>query len=137
MRILRSETTPLGHAPDGWTRLEFPGVVPPSLNEYLREYRHWAKRRRLRRTWAWRLTVELARVAPGVTGPDQPKMSVNVIIYRPRRLDKDGAYGGCKPVLDAMRDVGLIRNDSERWLDLGVSQMIGPPKTVIEFRECK
>jgi hypothetical protein len=37
-----------------------------------------------------------------------------------------------------MRDVGLIRNDSPKWLDLGVCENRDDgPFTVIEFEEAK
>ena len=37
-----------------------------------------------------------------------------------RRLDLDNVWGGCKSLVDSLRDVGLIRNDSPRWCDLGI-----------------
>jgi hypothetical protein len=53
-------------------------------------------------------------------------------------IDRDNLYGSCKPLIDAMRDVGLIRNDSPKWLDLGVCENRDDgPFTVIEFEEAK
>jgi hypothetical protein len=116
----------------GWTLITIPDV-PPSLNKYLRM--HWAVKKRLRQHWAWALKVALARVGFSPAGERTPKMSVNITIFLSRRFDRENSWGGCKPIIDAMRDVGLIRNDSERWLDLGVAQTIGEPHTVIEFRK--
>jgi hypothetical protein len=125
----------LGERPSGWTRIEI-NDVPPSANELRREYRHWAVYRDLREKWTWLLQAELVWLRLSFVRELRPKMSVNITIYRPRRLDDDNARGGCKPVWDAMKDIGLIRNDSLKWLDSGVSQMIGPERTIIEFREC-
>ena len=122
---------PLGERPDGWTRIEFDDV-PESINAFMRL--HFGERKRLREKWAWRLKLALMRLGYDLS-LEAPKMSVNFTIHRPRRLDRDNNWGACKVIVDAMRDINFIRNDSEVWLDEGVSQMIGPERTVIEFRE--
>jgi len=98
--------------------------IPPSMNQVMRM--HWAERRRLRSTLQWELTAALAdggtKLPPLLFGKTAPRRRVIVHVYRPRRLDPDNA--GPKILLDAMRDIGLIRNDSPRWLLLEVVQFI-------------
>jgi len=70
----------------------------------------------------------------------ETKRSVTVKLYRKgRRFDKDNAYGAAKILLDSLRDLGLIYNDSERWLDLSVCQELDHknPRTVIEIKDFK
>lgn len=84
---------------------------------------HWAVKRRLRKNLAWEIiwatsTTE-RKAEPG-------RMRVSIEIWRApkpgrkmtRRLDPDNLVGGCKILIDAMRDAGLLKNDSPRWLDL-------------------
>ena len=101
-------------------------TLPTSTN--MLERMHWAVKRRMRRGFAWELRAALADIdltpAPLIESPRPGKRRVSITIYRPRRLDPDNCAGGLKPLLDAMRDVGLIRNDSPRWLELVVDQRI-------------
>ena len=98
--------------------------IPPSANVVMRM--HWGQRKRLRSQLQWELTAALAdmgrKLPPLLYGKTAPKRRVTVTTYRPRRLDPDNA--GPKILLDAMRDIGLIRNDSPKWLELVVEQKI-------------
>jgi Holliday junction resolvase RusA-like endonuclease len=98
--------------------------IPPSANEVMRM--HWAQRKRLRSRLQWELAAALAdigmKLPPLLYGKMAPKRRVTVTVYRPRRLDPDNAQP--KILLDAMRDIGLIRNDSPRWLELVVNQHV-------------
>ena len=100
--------------------------IPPSMNMLMRM--HWAQRKRLRSQLQWELTAALAetgrKLPPLLYGKTAPKRRVTITTFRPRRLDPDNAAGGCKVLLDAMRDIGFIRNDSPRWLELVVNQHI-------------
>ena len=104
--------------------------IPPSMNQVMRM--HWAERKRLRSQLQWELTAALADVGrklpPPLYGKAAPRRRVTITTYRPRRLDPDNAQP--KILLDAMRDIGLIRNDSPRWLELVVNQ-------AIEKRDCR
>ena len=111
-------------------------VVPPSFNVYDRM--HWAVKKKLRETLGrrvmfalfeqgWRMPADRAEVPP---------MMVSVVICRPRRLDPDSATASLKPLLDGMRDVRALRNDSPRWLKLEVDQEISAvPRTEITISE--
>jgi|WetSurSiteA1Bulk_404760.scaffolds.fasta_scaffold00047_10 hypothetical protein len=42
----------------------------------------------------------------------------------PRRYDEDNLEGGMKPVIDCLRALRLIYNDSPRWLEKKISQKL-------------
>jgi hypothetical protein len=112
-------------------------AVPPSLNKYLRM--HWAVKKKLRYTLGNLIVIGLGGAE---VDKNPPKMRVQISVHskgaRARMIDRDNLYGSCKPLIDAMRDVGLIRNDSPKWLDLGVCENRDDgPFTVIEFEEAK
>jgi hypothetical protein len=111
----------------------------PSANEIIRM--HWAERKRLR----LRLAKEIwgRYLLDGYHGDIEKdrgkkvKKSVTITLYRKgRRFDKDNAYGAVKILIDALRDVGFVYNDSEKWLDLGVCQELDHehPRTEIEIK---
>ena len=106
--------------------------VPPSLNKYLRM--HWAEKARLR----GRIGREIAATMIDF-GYEIPKgkVIVRIALFHPRLFDDDNATGACKPLLDGMRDAGLIRNDSPTWMRLEVSQKRDNknPRTEIEIEE--
>ena len=117
-------------------------MVPPSLNKYLRM--HWAVKKKLR--WNYQHLLLLALADAVIDEPEKdnppPKMRVQINVHSKgataRRLDIDNLYGSVKVLCDAMRDVGLIRNDSPRWLDLGVCEKREDgPFTILEFEEAK
>ena len=45
-------------------------------------------------------------------------MTVQLTIYNARRYDEDNLQGCQKPVLDALKNLGYIYDDSPRWLSL-------------------
>jgi Holliday junction resolvase RusA-like endonuclease len=107
--------------------------LPPSANQYQRS--HWAVKRKLRNMFGQNVRMETRLVNP--MAEVKGKRRVKISIYRPRRLDFDNAVGGCKPLVDSLRDIGLIKNDSPRWLDLEVEQFIDRknPRVEIEITE--
>ena len=109
----------------------------PSNNKLLRM--HWAERRRLKAVF---ITEIWANLVGGVDFPikrEQIKKKLIVTLYRRgRRYDKANAYGGAdKMIVDPLRDLGLIWNDSKPWLDLDVRQELDHenPRTEIEIEE--
>jgi len=68
------------------------------------------------------------------------KMRVKVVSHRKKLMDLDNLFGGLKVVLDAMRGIGLIQDDSPEHIDLDVSQVKIPGKTKafteIHLEEC-
>jgi len=92
-------------------------AVPPSLNKLMRM--HWAAKSRLRSKYGNAVFALLS--AKGWRFREKnniPRASVKIIVYqRTRRLDQDNLIGGMKPLIDGMRDAGVIRNDSPAWID--------------------
>ena len=94
----------------------------------------WAAKKRLRA----RLGREI-RAAIGVPAFPvlEEKMRLRVHAYHEtRRLDPDNVIGGLKVAIDAMRDVGLIWRDSEKWLVIDEPKQSidrDNPRTVIEI----
>ena len=108
-------------------RIEIP-VIPPSLNVQLRM--HWATRRRLNDNWDTWVWAHLRGYKHG-----NRKQRVTITIHRQRLLDKDNAYGACKPCVDALKGFYIV-DDTAEWLDLHVEQQKCARKdvrTVIEI----
>jgi hypothetical protein len=101
-------------------KILIPGMVPPSPNELRRKYRSPFAYRRLRDTWQQAIV--------GLTGPSdrtmlrnygqKSRMTVQLTIHNARRYDEDNLHGCQKPVLDALKNLGYIRDDSPKWLAL-------------------
>lgn len=115
-------------------------VIMPSLNKQLRM--HWAKRQRLNKNIAWHLRSVMGREE--IAHRDRiAHVTIKVFSNAPktaggraRRLDRDNLFGGQKPLVDALRHCGIIKNDTDLWLDLGVVESRDPvsePRTEIEI----
>lgn len=87
----------------------------PSLNQLLRM--HWAKRRRMAKGAA--LAIRMQTLAAPVASE---KRRVRIERHGKKTLDEDNAYGGCKLVIDCLKDLDLLVDDSPRWLELEVTQ---------------
>jgi hypothetical protein len=108
--------------------------IPPSLNE-LRKKGHFAYRD-LRLAWEkdlWICTgsgeksLELQRQASWLS-----PLAVTVHVYRRRELDYDNLVGGMKPVLDALVNIGYLRDDSPQHITVTYLQASPfKPRTVI------
>lgn len=105
--------------------LEVP-VVPKSLNAYMGRSR-WAWRGEKAR-WVTRLSHAwlLAKVRGAQPWPTPPPRPVRVTVERitPRAdaLDADNAHGACKPILDALRHLQLLADDTAAAITLTVLQ---------------
>lgn len=107
--------------------LSIPGWVPPSLNEWQRM--HWAKRGRVKNTAALLVMQALTeghKSLPRFRG----KVSIEITLSYPRNLrDEDNLVASVKPLLDAIRGLGVIVDDSPKWLELSVKQAKGRRQT--------
>ena len=95
---------------------------PPSGNVMRRKYRHPHAYARLRNDWQRTIWAFLA---PGNrrTACLESKMRVMVTIEHARLYDADNAISGCKPLLDSLTRLVLIRDDSPEWMELEVRQV--------------
>jgi hypothetical protein len=114
--------------------------VTPSLNKLLGM--HWQARRKLRPQYAW--AIKVAMIEAGWSAELEmwpelpPKMRVQITSHRKALLDKDNLVGGAKPLLDALKDVHAIRNDSPDWVTVEYLQVVDKAqKTVIDMEPMK
>lgn len=94
-------------------------VIMPSLNNQLRS--HWAVRKRTKDNAAWHVRAVMGRKS--IDHLDR-FANVRITVYsnapkasggRARRLDTDNLIGGQKPLVDAMKQAGLLKDDSPKW----------------------
>jgi hypothetical protein len=103
--------------------------APPSLNQTLRM--HWSERRRLKQLWIKEIWV--AAFEAKIRSEPRMKSKVEIDRRSPKLLDEDNCYGAIKVVLDALKDCGLIEDDSPEHIELRVSQSRGAPQTTIRI----
>ena len=123
-------------------RLEV-AAAAPSPNELRRRYRHWAAYKRLREDWEQRLFLAVPgrqrRAWLRMVVEKRPRVRVEVTVFRKRPLDPDNLTGSLKPVLDGMKNLGLIVDDSKEWIELGPTKQERArgmrEATVIELEE--
>lgn len=111
--------------------LEIPEFTP-SLNVLMRKYRHPLARKRLRERYGWLLVAVAGFSASDcVSGPE--KRYVRIKSFRRNSVDADNLAGGAKVLLDAMRDVRLIYDDSPEYLEVEYEQEMDRdnPRTLI------
>jgi len=95
--------------------------VMPSLNQQLRMH-HYA-RMRLKKKCAKDVDDALKASGYKVTEMIYPsRRMVTIISYRKRLLDEDNNVGSTKPLLDAVKDMGLIWDDSPKFCELVTRQ---------------
>lgn len=105
---------------DGYKRRQaeknvFIPVVTPSMNRLLHSWKtyHYSYKR------PWGRTISLffqSRKAEKI------RRYILIVTYHNRFYDKDNHIGGCKPVIDALRKLGWIWDDSTAWLDAQYEQ---------------
>lgn len=111
----------------GWPALFVIQRVPTlGLNPMLRQ--HWKKRDEEQEAWLWELACALeAHDRRWLRAPVIKKQRVRVQIrfyWAVRRLDPDNLPAAGKSILDALKKLRFIRNDSARWIDLVVEQAL-------------
>ncbi len=94
----------------------------PSLNQYLRW--HWTKQRRYRKVISGELWVSLRQNHPGKITPINPARVTITVRQRQAShfMDDDNMRGGCKPLMDCLVDLGLIKDDAPEFLVNGCAE---------------
>jgi hypothetical protein len=113
-------------------------LVPPSLNVLRRKYRNCFVYKKLRTDWEHSLkyAVGSANVVKWLNvQAKHNRMRVKVTIFHGNQYDPDNLVACLKPVLDSLRNIGFIQDDSEKWLELVPPQQFrsGERKTVVEL----
>ena len=90
---------------------------------------HWAVKRKLKQEYALLIRNKM-RTKPHykelITEPTFFKLEI--VSYRKRYLDFDNFVGGCKQLIDAMIEEKFIWDDSPKYLDLRVKQVLNKEK---------
>ncbi len=103
----------------------------PSLNYFLGW--HFGRKKREREAWKTEFTL------PG--NPEmKPPIRIKITSYRKYGLDFDNLVGGFKPMVDGLRDTGLIPNDGFKKLfwekpDQEIVKDNDDRRTVVELEE--
>ena len=63
-------------------------------------------------------------LAYGLEKPTKTKLTI--IRYGSRLLDIDNLNGGCKPLIDSIKQLCLIWDDSPKWCEIHISQQLCP-----------
>lgn len=96
-------------------------MVPPSPNELRRKYRNPFAYKKLREAWERSLAYAvpsagevfaLRRLAAA------GRVRVKVTVFHPGTYDPDNIVGCLKPVLDALKNIRFLTDDSREWLEL-------------------
>ena len=115
-------------------------VIMPSLNNQLRA--HWAVRKRTKDNAAWHLRAVMGRKS--IDHLDR-FANVRITVYsnapkstggRVRALDRDNLIGGQKPLVDAMKQAGILKDDSPKWAAIAYVEnrdKVERPRTEIEI----
>jgi Holliday junction resolvase RusA-like endonuclease len=114
-------------------------MVPPSPNELRRKYRNPHAYARLREKFKeaiFYMTPKAERDVLTSFGKYN-KMIVKIVFYNSREYDPDNLAAAQKPILDSLKRLGFIRDDSAQWLML-ISPRWSPaprnqPKTEIDI----
>lgn len=114
--------------------IQIPLEVP---SQNVTDRMHHMARHRLKQTWALRIKGTVLALWKA---KETRKMAVTIHSYRTRRItDHANLVGGCKMVIDAIRDAGLIVDDSDKWMvatynqDVASKSPTGGPCTVINI----
>ena len=101
-------------------RFTLPFVLKNPLNGSVG---HWSKRSKQRATDRLRCGMYiLAAIGKETSGVGRRRVVIMLCRNPAHALDRDGAYASVKPLVDALKDLDHLHNDTEEWLDLHVVQ---------------
>lgn len=94
---------------------------------------HHLARHKLKRVW-----THAIRYAVGHAERPDCRMAVTIEAFRIQRItDHANLVGGAKMVIDAIRDAGLIKDDSDRWMVAAYVQHVrSDPTNPMPGRAC-
>jgi hypothetical protein len=95
------------------------------------QYAHWSTYTRERDAWFILLRAQL----PPRAAPEYP-VRLMLRSFRTRLVDYANLVGGAKPIPDALKRLGYIKDDSPRWFFCEYFQAVVPKteeRTEIEF----
>ena len=108
-------------------------VIAPSRNDL--DKMHWGARHRLMKSFKAHIEGAIFDMGMMVTKMEKPrKRRVMIYSYRKHLIkDKENLDGGHKQMIDVLKTLGLIWDDSEKYMDSTILQWRHPeaPKTEI------
>lgn len=95
-------------------------MAPPSPNELRRKYRSPFAYKRLREAWEHALAYAVPSAAEqfALRRMAAYKVRVKVTVFHSKLYDQDNLTGSLKPVLDALKNIRFLKDDSPEWLEL-------------------
>lgn len=103
--------------------------VVPSLNRLLRM--HWTQRRRLIQRWSWLVLGAVRGRDTLPVGQFVGRVRIRVIRRSHHTLDDDNLAGSAKVILDALKRIGVIEDDSPAHVQLVCEQERGTEFTTV------
>jgi hypothetical protein len=110
----------------------------PSFNKW--KGRHWSGYSKQKNQILEDLgkLLRLAGINPFARIPPRTPAIVEVFVYqKTRRLDEDNLAGQMKPFFDSLRELGLIYQDSPKWLTRDLEQGVDRDNPRVEIRSIK
>lgn len=80
---------------------------------------HWSSYYREKKAWGWHILAELKGKPPAAS----ERMRLRITSYRKNLLDQDNLAGGCKPLIDAIKDLKLLVDDGPEWVEVEFEQV--------------
>lgn len=112
--------------PDQYERITFEvGLLPPSINQLMRK--HWSYRHNQKTLW----TEELACMEQGnlaalrKMATSRQRVSVEITVHHKNSFDPDNLKSCAKIPLDALKGLDCLVDDSAKWIDLDVKEVVG------------
>lgn len=109
-------------------------TLPVSGSKYTRC--HFRLKKAYREAYAWELLAALPECWRALPKDQIPAVKARITVYwgkGQRMFDDDNLAAGLKPLIDGMRDIHLIRNDSPRWFRLEANQERDPERPRMEI----
>jgi len=113
-------------------------IVTPSLNELINM--HYHDKARLKKSYKAHIEGAVHDMGMKIERMKRPKKrTVKIYSFRKRECDRDNLIGGMKPFIDAIRELGLIWDDSPKYIDLNIFQLEDKydPRTEVFIEEMK
>ena len=100
-------------------------VIVPSVNETNKL--HWGARDRLKRSFVAHIRGAIHDMDMKINKLEKPKKRrVRIYSFRKKVMARDHSWASHKQMIDALKELGLIWDDSEKYIDLRVFQLEHP-----------
>ena len=84
---------------------------------------HWAKKSMLKKEYALLIRNQM-RLNDIEQVKNPKKLNLSIVSVRKRLLDYDNLVGGCKQLIDALIEENYIYDDSPKWLEMNIQQVL-------------